>query len=79
MGGPIGLLQDGDIIEIDAVAGTLNVRLTDAELAERKTKWNPRETNHKSRALWKYASRLGGGGRGRNPSRARARRSYADI
>jgi dihydroxy-acid dehydratase len=32
------LLRDGDAIEIDAVAGTLNVKLTDAELAERKTK-----------------------------------------
>src|ERR1700742_1466377 len=48
VGGPIGLLQDGDIIEIDAVAGTLNVKLTEKELAERKTKWIPRETNHSS-------------------------------
>ena len=32
VGGPIALLQDGDIIEIDADAGTLNVKLTDAEL-----------------------------------------------
>ena len=39
IGGPIALLQDGDIIEIDAEVGTLNVKLTDAELAERKTKW----------------------------------------
>src|SRR5512144_457396 len=37
IGGPIALLQDGDIIEIDAVVGTLNVKLTDSELAERKT------------------------------------------
>src|SRR4029079_16213844 len=37
--GPIGLLEDGDIIEIDAVNGTLNVKLSDAELAQRKTKW----------------------------------------
>src|SRR6201999_3968149 len=48
VGGPIGLLQDGDIIEIDAVAGTLNVKLSEKELAERKTKWIPRETNHSS-------------------------------
>ena len=41
VGGPIALLQDGDIIEIDADVGTLNVKLTDAELAERKTKWQP--------------------------------------
>jgi dihydroxy-acid dehydratase len=43
VGGPIGLLQDGDIIEIDAVAGSINVKLTDAELVKRKTKWSPRE------------------------------------
>ncbi|MFK5098370.1 dihydroxy-acid dehydratase, partial [Klebsiella pneumoniae] len=35
IGGPIGLLEDGDIIEIDAVAGTLNVKLSDQELAQR--------------------------------------------
>src|SRR5262250_620375 len=59
VGGPIGLLQDGDIIEIDAVDGTLNVKLSDAELAERKTKWRPRETNHTSGVLWKYAQQVG--------------------
>src|SRR5688572_16477231 len=55
VGGPIALLQNGDIIEIDAEVGTLNVKLTDAELSERKTKWAPRQTNHTSGALWKYA------------------------
>src|SRR4026209_761827 len=59
LGGPIALLQDGDIIEIDADVGTLNVKLTDAELAERKTKWAPRQTNHTSGALWKYAQQVG--------------------
>src|SRR5258708_28941091 len=54
VGGPIALLKDGDTIEIDAVVGTLNVKLTEAELAERKTKWQPRATNHTSGALWKY-------------------------
>ena len=43
IGGPIGLLEDGDIIEIDAVAGTLNVKLSDQELAQRKTKWTARD------------------------------------
>src|SRR5262252_3653318 len=44
IGGPIGLLKDGDMIEIDAVAGTLNVKLTKEELAERKSKWTAPET-----------------------------------
>src|SRR5207344_1197242 len=42
VGGPIALLRDGDTIEIDAVAGSLNVNLTEAELAERKKQWKPR-------------------------------------
>src|ERR1700738_4431175 len=52
VGGPIALLRDGDIIQIDAELGTLDVKLNDAELSERKTKWRPRETNHTSGALW---------------------------
>ena len=43
VGGPIALLRDGDIIEIDAVNGTLSVRLDDAELAARRKDWTPRE------------------------------------
>ncbi|HUB97104.1 MAG TPA: dihydroxy-acid dehydratase, partial [Stellaceae bacterium] len=42
VGGPIGLLRDGDMIAIDAVAGTLSVELSDAELAARKAQWKPR-------------------------------------
>src|SRR5438045_1413772 len=45
VGGPIALLRDGDIIEIDAIDGKLNVKLSDAELAERRKSWQPRETN----------------------------------
>src|ERR1700760_1904363 len=42
IGGPIGLLRDGDIIEIDAVKGTLDVKLSDAEFAQRAGTWKPR-------------------------------------
>ena len=41
VGGPIGLLKDGDLIAIDIMAGKLEVKLTEAELAERKTHWQP--------------------------------------
>jgi dihydroxy-acid dehydratase len=58
-GGVIGLLKNGDIIEIDADAGTLQVRLTDAELAERRKHWQPRKTDYQSGALWKYAQTVG--------------------
>ena len=59
VGGPIGLLQDGDIIELDAITGTLNVRLSDAELQERHRDWKPRTTDYQSGALWKFAQTVG--------------------
>jgi len=54
--GPIGLLEPGDIIEIDIPDHTLNVRLSDEELAQRKEKWQPREPNFKTGYLAKYAA-----------------------
>ncbi len=59
-GGPIALLQDGDVITIDAIKGEISVDLTDAELAQRKEQWaGPRETIYSSGALWKYAQLVG--------------------
>lgn len=59
-GGPIGMLQDGDMITIDAIKGELGVALSDEEIAERKAKWKgPRETIYASGALWKYAQLVG--------------------
>jgi len=59
VGGPIGLLRDGDIIELDAVNGTLIVKLSDEELARRKADWKPRETEYGSGYIWKYAQQVG--------------------
>ncbi len=59
VGGPIGLLKNGDIIRIDAHAGTLEVKLSDAEMAERRKDWKPRKTNYNSGALQKYAALVG--------------------
>ena len=59
VGGPIGLLKDGDIIRIDAEAGSLDVKLSDEELAERKAAWQPRETQYTSGALHKFAQLVG--------------------
>lgn len=81
VGGPIGLLRDGDIIELDAVSGTLNVKLTDAELAERKKSWKPRETGAGSGVLWKYAQQVGPAVKGAvtHPGGAAEKACYADI
>jgi dihydroxy-acid dehydratase len=80
VGGPIGLLQDGDIIEIDAVNGTLNVKLTDAQLAERKAKWKPRASDATSGYLWKYAQQVGPAvdGAVTHPGGAAEKECYAD-
>ena len=81
VGGPIAQLRDGDIIEIDAVAGTLNVKLTEAELAQRKTEWRPRATNHTTGALWKYAQQVGPAVTGAvtHPGGTHEKLCYADI
>lgn len=59
VGGPIALIQDGDVIEIDADAATLSVHLTDDELAERRAAWTPRTHNYQSGAIWRYAQTVG--------------------
>jgi dihydroxy-acid dehydratase len=59
VGGPIGLLRDGDMIVIDAEQGTLDVELSDAELAGRRAAWRPPATMYTSGTLWKYAQTAG--------------------
>jgi len=54
-GGVIGLIKDGDIIVIDAENKTINVKLTDEELAMRKANWKAPELKHKKGILYKYA------------------------
>jgi len=53
------LLQDSDIVEIDADVGALDVKLTGIEPPGRQTKWRARETNPTSGALWKFAQQVG--------------------
>ena len=59
MGGPIGLLRDGDMIVLDAEAGTIDVELSDEELEARRKDWKPRGTDFNSGALWRYAQTVG--------------------
>ncbi len=59
VGGPIALLADGDIVHIDAEAGTLDVEITAEEMDRRRMKWQPRPTDFQSGALWKYAQIVG--------------------
>nr|WP_188851408.1 dihydroxy-acid dehydratase [Aureimonas glaciei] len=81
VGGPIALLRDGDIIDLDAVAGTLAVRLSEAELAERRAAWRPRATDYASGAIWKYAEQVGSARKGAvtHPGGAMEKHCYADV
>ena len=56
VGGPIGLLKDGDIIEIDIPKNTINVKLSDNELARRRKTWKPPKPKITKGCLAKYAS-----------------------
>jgi dihydroxy-acid dehydratase len=81
IGGPIALIRDGDIIELDADKGTLSVKLADAELTTRKAAWKPREPEMGSGYLWKYAQQVGPAlsGAVTHPGGAAEKTCYADI
>jgi dihydroxy-acid dehydratase len=81
-GGPIALLQDGDVITINAIEGSINVALTDDELAERKENWKgPRDTIYGAGALWKYAQLVGSTYKGAvtHPGAQAERHEYMDL
>ncbi len=59
-GGPIALIENGDMISIDAYIGTIDLLVPADILAARKAKWHPRKTDYQSGALWKYAQLVGG-------------------
>jgi dihydroxy-acid dehydratase len=81
VGGPIGLLRDGDVITLDAIQGTLSVALSDAELAERRKAWTARPNTATSGYLWKYAQTVGDAHDGAvtHPGGAQEVSEYADI
>jgi len=81
VGGPIALLRNGDIIDIDAKKGTINVRLTKKQLAARKKKWKPKKINFGNGTLWKYAQTVGPAylGAPTHPGGKNEVKVYADI
>ena len=81
VGGPIALLRDGDKITIDAVAGTIDVALSDAELAERRRAWTARQNGYQSGTLWKYAQTVGDAENGAvtHPGARAETHVYADL
>jgi dihydroxy-acid dehydratase len=81
VGGPIGLLRDGDIVELDAEKATLDVKLSQSELKQRAQQWKPRATDFTSGYLWKYAQQVGAARHGAvtHPGGSVEKECYADI
>ncbi len=57
--GPIALVEDGDIISIDAVAGSIDLHVPDAVLAVRRAAWQPRVHDYQSGAIWRFGQTVG--------------------
>ena len=81
MGGPIALLKNGDVIDIDAKKGSINVRLTSTQLRARRKKWKEKKSSFGSGTIWKYAQTVGPAylGAPTHPGAKEEVRTYADI
>ena len=80
-GGPIALVEDGDVIAIDAEAGTIDLNVSDDVLATRRNAWKSRENDYQSGALWRYAQNVGPASKGAltHPGARAEKHVYADI
>ena len=81
VGGPIALLEDGDTIVIDAIAGNLDVEISDADLEARRKAWAAPKNDFQSGALWRYAQTVGPASKGAvtHPGATAETHIYADI
>jgi dihydroxy-acid dehydratase len=81
VGGPIALIKDGDMISIDAEKGTLDLEVSEKELAERRKSWKPRQHEYQSGTLWKYAQTVGPASKGAvtHPGAKAETHVYAEI
>ncbi len=64
VGGPIALVEEGDIIQIDINANSLNMKVSKEELEARREKWQPREPKVRTGYLARYAAMVTSGNRG---------------
>ena len=64
VGGPIALVEEGDIIEIDINANKLSLKVSEEELNERRAKWQPKEPKVKTGYLARYAAMVSSASRG---------------
>lgn len=80
-GGPIALVKDGDTIRIDAEKGTVDLLVSEEEMAERKKNWKPKKHNYQSGAIWKFAQNVGPAVKGAvtHPGGSAETHVFADI
>jgi dihydroxy-acid dehydratase len=80
-GGPIALVENGDIIRIDATAGSIDLLVDDTVLAERRARWKPRVHDYQSGALYRYSQTVGPASHGAvtHPGAKAERHVFADI
>ena len=81
MRGPIALVQDGDIIEIDAEKGLINLKVDKNELEIRNKKLKVKENDFGSGALWKFSQSVGSARYGAvtHPGASKEKKTYSDI
>ncbi len=80
-GGPIALIENGDIIEIDATKGVISLLVSEDELKIRKLNWKNKNNDFNSGALWKYAQTVGPArfGAVTHPGATKETKIYSDI
>ncbi len=80
-GGPIALVEDGDIISIDAAAGTIDLEVPAVTLAARRAAWQPRRSDYQSGAIWRYSQTVGAARQGAvtHPGARSETHVFADI
>jgi dihydroxy-acid dehydratase len=80
-GGPIALIEDGDMVNIDAESGVIDLEVDANTLEERKKSWKPPVSDYGSGALWRYAQNVGPAYKGAltHPGAKAETHVYADI
>lgn len=80
-GGPIGLVEEGDIINIDAESGVIDLEVDEKTLEDRRSRFTPYVNDYGSGALWRYAQNVGPAYKGAltHPGAKAEKHVYADI
>lgn len=80
-GGPIALIENGDMIHIDASNGTIDLDVPDDVLDARRANWQPRRSDYNAGAIWRFSKTVGSARNGAvtHPGAAAETHVFADI